>query len=86
LFIINCKNYEEINGEKIIKLVKTAEKISRKYKLKIAVAPPTHLLSLVTKFSIPILSQHVDNAKIGSTTGFLIPELLKKNKSQRFTN
>ena len=80
MFIINCKNYDEVSGEKIIKLVKTAQKISRKYGVKIAVAPPQHLLSKVSNSPIPILAQHVDDAKIGSTTGFVIPELLKKSK------
>lgn len=80
MFIINCKNYDEISGEKITKLVKTAQKVSKKYGTKIAVAPPQHLLSKVTSFSIPILAQHVDDAKVGSTTGFMIPELLKKSK------
>ena len=80
MFIINAKNYEEIAGDKIIKFVKTAEKISKKYKIKIAIAPPQHLIGLVAKSSIPILAQHVDDSKIGSTTGFVIPELLKKSK------
>ncbi len=80
MFIINCKNYDEISGEKITKLVKTANKISKKYGNKIAVAPPQHLLSKVTSFSIPIFAQHVDDAKVGSTTGFIVPEQLKKSK------
>ena len=80
MFIINCKNYEEIAGEKIIKFVKTAEKVSKKYKIKIAIAPPQHLVGAITKSSIPILAQHVDDSKVGSTTGFVIPELLKKSK------
>ncbi|MDH3618863.1 MAG: triose-phosphate isomerase [Nitrosopumilus sp.] len=79
MFIINCKNYEEIAGDKIIEFVKIAEKISKKYKIKIAVAPPQHLVGLVSKSSIPILSQHVDVSNIGSTTGFVVPELLKKS-------
>ena len=79
MFIINCKNYEEIAGDKIIKFVKIVEKISKKYKVKIAVAPPQHLMGLVSKNSIPILAQHVDVSKVGSTTGFVIPELLKKS-------
>jgi triosephosphate isomerase len=79
MFIINCKNYEEIAGDKIIKFVKIVEKISKKYKIKIAVAPPQHLIGLVSKSSIPIISQHVDVSKIGSTTGFVVPELLKKS-------
>jgi len=80
MFVINCKNYEEISGDKIIKFVKTAEKVSKKYKVKIAIAPPQHLIGLVANSSIPILAQHVDNSKVGSTTGFVIPELLKKSK------
>lgn len=80
MFVINCKNYEEISGDKIIKFVKTAEKISKKYKIKIAISPPQHLIGLVAKSVIPIFAQHIDNSKIGSTTGFVIPELLKISK------
>lgn len=80
MFVINCKNYEEIAGENIIKIVRIAEKVSKKYNVKIAIAPPQHLIGLVAKSSIPILAQHVDDSKVGSTTGFVIPELLKKSK------
>ena len=80
MFIINCKNYEEIAGEKIIKLAKIAEKISKKYKIKIAIAPPHHLIQLITKFGIIVLAQHLDDKKVGSTTGFMIPEIIKKSK------
>ena len=80
MFVINCKNYEEIAGDKIIKFVKIAEKISKKYKVKIAISPPQHLVGLVANRSIPILAQHIDVSKVGSTTGFIIPELLKKSK------
>ncbi len=80
MFVINCKNYEEISGDKIIKFVKIAEKVSKKFKVKIAIAPPQHLIALVANSSIPILAQHIDNSKVGSTTGFVIPELLKKSK------
>ncbi|GKS67791.1 triose-phosphate isomerase [Nitrosarchaeum sp.] len=80
MFIINCKNYEEISGDKILEFVKIAEKISKKYKIKIAIAPPQHLIGLVSNSKIPILAQHIDNSKIGSTTGYVIPELLKKSK------
>ncbi len=80
MFVINCKNYEEIAGDKIIKFVKIAEKVSKKYKVKIAIAPPQHLIGLVANSSILILAQHSDDSKVGSTTGFVIPELLKKSK------
>jgi triosephosphate isomerase len=80
MFVINCKNYEEIAGNEIIKFVEIAEKISKKFKVKIAIAPPQHLIGLVSNSSITILAQHIDDSKIGSTTGFMIPELLKKSK------
>src|SRR5689334_2977064 len=57
-----------------------AEKISKKYKIKIAIVPPQHLLSEIAKYSIPVFAQHVDVANIGSTTGFIVPEILKKSK------
>ena len=80
MFVINCKNYEEIAGKEIIKFVRTAEKISKKYNVRIAISPPQHLIGLVTDSSIPIFAQHVDDSKVGSTTGYVIPELLKKSK------
>jgi len=80
LFIINCKNYEEIAGEKLTKLVKVTSKIAKKYKIKIVIAPPIHQISQIAKFSVPVLAQHADTAETGSTTGFVVPELLKKSK------
>jgi len=80
MFVINCKNYEEISGDKIIKFVKITEKIYKKYKVKISISTPQHLVGLVANSSIPILAQHIDVSKVGSTTGFIIPELLKKSK------
>lgn len=79
LFIINFKNYEEIAGTKAIKMARIAKKISRKFKIKIALVPPHHLLSELTKFHAPILAQHLDTSRIGSTTGFMIPEIVKKS-------
>lgn len=80
MFIINCKNYEETAGDKVVELAKIIEKVSKKHKIKIAIAPPHHLLTKITYLSIPVLAQHVDNVSIGSTTGFIIPELLKMSK------
>ena len=66
MFIINCKNYDEIAGDKIIKIAKIAEKISKKYKVPIAIAPPYHLIPLIIKFKIIVLAQHVDDKTVGS--------------------
>jgi len=80
MFIINCKNYDEISGEKIITLAKISQRISKKYKIPIAIAPPHHLISLITKFNVIVLAQHLDDKKVGSTTGFMIPEIVKRSK------
>jgi len=80
MFIINCKNYNEISGEKINKLALIAEKISKKYKIQIALAPPNHLLASIKKSKLLVFAQHLDDAKVGSTTGYMIPELVKKSK------
>ena len=80
MFIINCKNYNEISGEKINKLALVAEKISKKYKIQIALAPPHHLLASKKKSKLLVFAQHLDDAKVGSTTGYMIPELVKKSK------
>jgi len=82
LFIINFKNYDEISGLKAAKLAKIAKKISKKYKIRIAIAPPQHALSEIAKYSIPVLAQHLDSANVGSTTGFVVPEIIKKSKIQ----
>ena len=80
MFIINCKNYNEISGVRINKLSQIAEKISKKYKIQIAIAPPHHLLASIKKSKLLVFAQHLDDAKIGSTTGYMIPEIVKKSK------
>jgi len=56
------------------------EKISKKYKIQIALAPPHHLLASIKKSKLLVFAQHLDDAKVGSTTGYMIPELVKKSK------
>lgn len=79
MFIINFKNYDEIAGAKALRLAKIAEKVSKRYKIKIAVAPPQHLLAEIARCDIPVFAQHLDTANIGSTTGFMVPEIVKKS-------
>lgn len=80
MFIINFKNYDEIAGTRSTRLAKSASKISKKHKIKIAVCPPQHLLSEIAKVSSDVFAQHLDNSKAGSTTGFVIPEIVKKSR------
>ncbi len=79
MFIINFKNYAEVSGTKASRLAKAAEKVSKKYKIKIAVCPPQHLLSEITRHCRLVLAQHIDSADAGSTTGFVVPEIVKKS-------
>lgn len=79
MFIINFKNYEEVAGSKAAKIAAIADRVARKRRVRIAIAPPHHLLGTIKNYGGPILAQHVDTARTGSTTGFVVPELLKKS-------
>ncbi len=77
-FIINFKNYLEIGGEKSLELSKVSERVSEDIGVDIIIAPPTPSLSQVcTAVKTPVISQHIDLSKPGSTTGFLVPEIVK---------
>jgi triosephosphate isomerase (TIM) len=76
--IINFKNYEEVSADRAIKLAKSARQISEKLKIEIVVAPPQPVLALIAKnIRIPVICQHVDNEKMGPSTGFIVPEIAK---------
>jgi triosephosphate isomerase len=76
--IINFKNYLEVAGEKSLKLSKVSEQVANDTGVDIVIAPPQPLISQVcATVKIPVVSQHVDFSKPGSTTGFLVPEIVK---------
>ena len=78
LIIINCKNYLEVAGEKILQLSEIAKDISTSNKVQIMIAPPQNCLFYLSRFiKLPLICQHIDDKKIGATTGFIIPELAK---------
>ncbi len=79
MFVINCKNYPQATGKKLLALVRAAESASARYGTRIAVAPPTHLISSVKSSRISVLAQHVDDSDMGGTTGYIVPELLKSS-------
>jgi triosephosphate isomerase (TIM) len=77
-FIINFKNYLEVGGEKSVELAKVSEQVSDSMGVDIMVAPPQSSLSHVcATVKTPVIGQHVDFSKPGSTTGFVVPELIK---------
>ena len=76
--IINFKNYTEASADNAVKLARAAQKVAQKLKVEIVVAPPQPALALVAKsVRIPVICQHVDDAQVGSTTGFFVPEIAK---------
>lgn len=76
--VINFKNYSDASGAKTIELAQAAQQVARKLKVEIVLAPPQGSLALVAKsVDIPVVCQHVDDAKEGSTTGFFVPEIAK---------
>lgn len=78
LIIINCKNYLEVAGEKIVELSEIAKDISNSNNVQIMIAPPQNSLFYLSQFvKLPLICQHIDDEKIGATTGFIIPELAK---------
>lgn len=78
LFIINSKNYGEIAGKNSVKLAQAAEYVARRSRTNIAIAMPAASLALIAKTRrIPVFAQHLDDSKTGSTTGFMVPEIVR---------
>ncbi len=77
--MINFKNYLEISGPKALDLARAAEKVSTDLNVNIALVPPIPSLALVCEgVSLPVFSQHMDAAKIGGSTGAIVPEVCKE--------
>jgi triosephosphate isomerase (TIM) len=76
--IINFKNYEEVSADRAIKLAESAREVAERLGIEIVVAPPQPMLALIAnKIQIPVIGQHVDNEKMGPSTGFIVPEIVK---------
>lgn len=68
----------EIAGDKCLELSEVSEQVDKDTGAGIVIAPPPSSLSQVcAKVKIPAISQHVDASKPGSTTGYVVPELVK---------
>lgn len=79
ILVINFKNYPRALGRGAIELSKVAEKVSRDLSVSIAVAPPQPtLLSVANSVDIPVLAQHVDDVRTGSTTGYIPIESISR--------
>jgi triosephosphate isomerase (TIM) len=85
ILILNFKNYLEVAGQGSVKLARAAQQVSNSLdgRIQIVACPPQPALSLVKEnVDIPVFSQHIDDAKAGSTTGFFIPEMAKSFGAQ----
>jgi triosephosphate isomerase len=68
----------EISGEKTIELSKSAEKVSIDLGVELIVAPPQPSLWAVVKaINIPVICQHLEDADVGSSTGYFVPEIAR---------
>jgi triosephosphate isomerase len=77
--VINLKNYDEISGDKTSKIAEEAKKVFLSNHKEIIIAPPTSSIMSLSETNLPIISQHVDDAPLGATTGFTIPEIVKSH-------
>jgi len=76
MLIVNTKNYEEVSRDMVIKMARASYDASRRYGVPVVVAPPTCMLSELSGYAV--FAQHLDNADVGSTTGYVIPETAKR--------
>lgn len=78
VLVINFKNYEEVFDSGAVELAKAAQKIQKELDVAIVVCPPNPCLAEVSKHvHVPVFAQHVDLAKPGSSTGAIVPEVVK---------
>jgi len=81
-FLINAKNYPEVAGPGLLKLVDALQSVSseEKYRaVRFFLAPPDFGLAVSKQQTsgFQVLSQHLDNASPGASTGFSVPEVAK---------
>ena len=75
LILVNLKTYKEATGELAVRLSKTAEEVSRRTGVCVAVAPQAVDLRMVAgSAQIPVFAQHIDPVGYGKYTGHVLPE------------
>lgn len=81
LILINFKAYEESAGNSGLKLAKICERVSKKYRIGVAVAPQQSDLSLISSnVKIPVFAQDIDAVeKAGSRTGHVVANNLERS-------
>jgi triosephosphate isomerase len=78
VIIVNFKAYDVTLGQNGLELARMCEQVAKDSGKSIAIAPQTTDLALICKeVKIPVLSQHVDNIKNESRTGYVSPHASK---------
>ena len=76
--IINFKNYTEVSEDGAVKLARAAYAVAKKLRVEVVLAPPHPALAIIAKnVRIPVICQHIDDEKVGASTGFFVPEIAK---------
>ena len=77
VIIVNCKNYPEAAGRRLLSIMRAAAEARRRRGVRVAVAPPPPLAAFCARRGAPVLSQHADCAQPGGTTGYAVPETMR---------
>lgn len=78
LIIVNFKNYELATGGNAVSLAKLHERVAQETGANIAVAVSAlDLARVIDAVNIPVFAQHIDAVSYGSSTGHILPELVK---------
>jgi len=76
--IINFKNYIEASGDKSLELARAAQEVAVRLDAEIILAPPQPSIAIISRnVTLPVICQHLDDAEVGSSTGFTIAEVAK---------
>jgi triosephosphate isomerase len=74
LILVNLKSYLESSGHKAVELAKVTETVTEDTGVCIGLAPQFVDIGLISKFKIPVFSQHIDPILPGPFTGHVLPE------------
>jgi triosephosphate isomerase len=79
VIIVNFKTYEEATGERAVALAKSCENVAKESGIEIVAAVQAADIYRVSKaVSIPVFSQHADEAEQGQSTGAITVESVKE--------
>lgn len=72
MIVVNLKTYQQ--GREVLRLCRKIEKVSKDIVVGIQA---TDILEITRETSLKVYAQHVDAAKPGRNTGFILPEAVK---------